>query len=153
MKYKKPISSNKMTFIEIIFENNSLSFKIDSFLQKSSTLSNQVIQEIFNKKRNYSHEIKFNKTSNLKIFDFLIDCQTKSQIWNDLVQNYIQILLSYDCFFNENTFLFFSYFLKEFKNYSEQNSRNVGSTDQIHNYVKEIITNGNHQKYPLTKKY
>ena len=144
-----------MTFIEIALKNNLLLIKFDGTLQKSSSIPKEIKEDFFNNLDNKEclANSKFNINSDFEIYDFFLDFKTELKIWNNLVSQYIKILSTYECFSKENSFLFFSYFIKEFEKYNKENKSESDNLDNlIHNYVKEVITNGDHQIYPLNIK-
>lgn len=155
MKSKFLFEKNRMYFVEILFSQDSLVFQIDSVLMKSSSISKKIVLNFFSNKETdiFKSQISFNKKSNFIIFDFYLDLNTKINIWNELTKNYLNILSNFDCFKQPDTFLFYSYFLKEFKKYSNVKDQNLADTESITNFVKEIITNGEHNIFPAVKKY
>lgn len=130
-----------MSFIQIFLNGNMMVLKIDNFVDQMISLPCSVLNDFFSKE-NLSHKLKykFYKKSSFHVFDLLTDLKTPKEEWVNLANHYFMIVNQNQNLQDQQAFLFFSHFFKEFMKFKQHSEKSAEAN--LDTFSKIVITTG-----------
>ena len=149
-KHKKPIFNilsrtklkpDAMNFIQISVEQNMLILKTNDQTDQLITLPLNILQE-FLSSQSFSEKLEFifNKKEKFCVFDLLTNLRTPTKIWNDASVEYFKIMQQNDRLTNDENFLFFSHFLRQFEEFNKNSQKCLVAN--LDTFSKMVVTTG-----------
>ena len=110
------VERGQLNFIQIFTQDNTFVVKTNGQLDQIAKIPAPVTQSFLTDPIPKSDlKIKFEKKSDFEIFDFCLNCSGETDFWTQLVSGYYGLVTQNQNFLEDEKFMFFSHFAKEFR--------------------------------------